>query len=165
MTLRKAGVCMTGILIFLLPAIARADVDSPPGRWWRIPEMMEVLNLSPKEKQTLESLFTEKRKVLFQIKSEVERQRFELENILENPGFTKKAALGQFNRLEENRQRLARERFTYLLEVRKILGRDRYLRLMAMARERQAERWSSSEEDTMPGDGRGRSRHGQRMNQ
>jgi Spy/CpxP family protein refolding chaperone len=146
----KTGVLVIGVLMFLYPAVAKADGDSPPGRWWKIPGLVEKLNLSPQEQQALDGLFTQKRKVLFDMRSEVEKQRFALEDILEEANLDQRAAFEQFNRLEQKRARLSVERFRYLLEVRKILGRDRYLKLMDMARERRERRGHSPEDELTP---------------
>lgn len=146
MKFMKTGILLIGIFMALCPVAARAEGDSPPVRWWRIPEMVNKLDLTQQEKKGLEDLFTQKRKILFQMRSEVEQQRFELENLLEARNLDQRAALEQFNRLEEKRQKLAAERFRYLLEVRRILGSDRYLKLMAMAKENHPKRGPSRED-------------------
>jgi Spy/CpxP family protein refolding chaperone len=150
MNFRKTGLCLVGMLLFLYPVVAMAEGDSPPGRWWRIPALAEKLDLSQQERQSLEGLFTQKRKVLFEMRSEVEKQRFELENILEAPALDQRAALEHFRRLEEKRHKLAAERFRYLLEVRRILGSERYLKLMTMARDYRGKRGPSQEDEFSP---------------
>lgn len=150
MTFRKTGICVMWVVLFLYPVVAMAEDDSPPGRWWQIPALAEKLDLSPQERQSLEGLFTQKRKVLFEMKSEVEKQRLGLENVLEAEPLDKRAAANQFRLLEEKRQKLSLERFRYLLEVRKILGRDRYIKLMAMAKDHRARRGGPQEDVIAP---------------
>ena len=150
MTFKKTLVFVAGMLMLLGPVAARAEGDSPPGRWWRIPALVEKLDLTPQEKQTLENLFTQRRKVLFDLRSEVEKQRFELENILEAQTLDQRAAFDQFNRLEDKRRKLALERFKYLMEVRRILGSDRYLKLMTMARDFRKKRGPARDDELIP---------------
>jgi Spy/CpxP family protein refolding chaperone len=150
MTFKKTLVCVAGMLMLLVPVAARAEGDSPPGRWWQIPALAEKLDLSAQERQSLESLFTERRKVLFAMRSEVEKQRFELENILEARNLDQRAAFDQFRKLDEKRQKMALERFKYLLEVRKVLGSDRYIKLMNMAKDYRGGRGQGRGDDLYP---------------
>jgi Spy/CpxP family protein refolding chaperone len=150
MTFRKTGIFMVGMLMFLYPVVARAERDQAPVRWWRIPELAGRLDLNGQEKQTLEKLFVENRKVLLELRSKVEKQRLELEDVLEKPDLDQRAAFDQFKQLEKMRQKLSAERFRYLLEVRKILGRDRYLKLMDMAKERHERKARPGEDDLSP---------------
>lgn len=123
-------------VIFVFPAVAEAmRGDGPPGRWWRMPEVADALELSQADKDSLDALYVQNRRGLIEIKNDLERERFELENILDQQSLDEKAAMDQFRKIERYREKLSTERFRYLLEVRKMLGHERYQRLMAMARD------------------------------
>lgn len=140
MIFRKTGLWVIGLLIILFPVAAAADEGSTHGRWWQSPAMAEKINLSPQERQTLDDLYTQKRKDLFDMRAEVERQRLEMDSLLEAPSLDQRAAFKRFKKLEAKRQKLSEERFRYLLDVRRILGRDRYLKLMEAAKEERSKR-------------------------
>jgi Spy/CpxP family protein refolding chaperone len=133
--MKKTGILVIGIMILLCPVVAKAWGEGSPGRWWLMPRMADQIGLSQSDKDALDSLYVQNRRTLLDMKSNVERERFELDNILEQQKFNERAALNQFKRLEQQREKLAMERFRYILQVRKILGPERYQRLMTMARE------------------------------
>lgn len=137
---RKTGFCLIGLLILLFPVAAAADEGSTHGRWWQSPAMADRIILSPQERQALDDLYTQKRKDLFGMRAEVEKQRLEMDSILEAPSLDRRAAFKQFRKLEARRQKLSEERFGYLLDVRRILGRDRYLKLREVAKEERSRR-------------------------
>jgi Spy/CpxP family protein refolding chaperone len=150
MTFRKTRICVMWVVLLLAPVAAMAESDSPPGRWWQIPALAEKLDLSAQERKSLESLYSQKRKVLFEMRSDVEKQRIELESSLEKEPLDQRAVKEQYRKLEEKRQKLSAERFQYLLEVRKIIGRDRYLKLMTMAKERRSGRGGAQDDEPSP---------------
>ena len=118
---------LTGLMV-LLPVAAAAQ-DVPVGKWWQDSRVTHQLNLSPAEIEKLDQSYIENRRQLIQKKSEVEAQQFELEAIIEKKQFDERAAHQQFQRLENERTNLSRSRFQFLMEVRKILGPDRFQNL------------------------------------
>ena len=118
-------------IIITLPGAATAQ-DVPSGKWWRNSRMSRQLNLNDREIKQLDSAYIKNRRKLIQEKSRVETERFELENIIENESLDENAAIKQFDRLESKRENLSRSRFNFLLEVRKILGPDRFQDLKSL---------------------------------
>ncbi len=133
--MKKTGILLIGMMILLCPVAAKAWGDGPPGRWWQVPSMADRVGVSQSERDALDSLYVQNRRALLDLKGDVERERFELDNILGQKNFNERAAMNQFKKLEQQRAKLSTERFRYLLQVRKILGQERYQRLMAMAGE------------------------------
>ena len=122
------------VMLMCAPLVSVAQ-EVPSGKWWRIPRLSERLNLSHEEKSQLDDLFVNSRRRLIDLKSAVERQRFELENLLEKETLDEKAVVDQFKKLEKARSDLSRERFHFLLEARKTLGFERYQQLTILFRE------------------------------
>lgn len=127
MLVRTLNRILTGLMV-LLPVSAAAQ-DVPVGKWWQDPRVTHRLNLNPAEIEKLDQAYIENRRQLIQKKSEVEAQQFELEAIIEKKQFDERAAQQQFQRLENERTNLSRSRFQFLMEVRKILGPDRFQNL------------------------------------
>ena len=122
---------LCGMLLLILttsPTIAVSQ-DVPSGKWWRNQRMSKQLNLNKTEKSKLDQAFVNSRRKLIELKSIVEKERFELENILENETLDEQAVKEQFNKLEKARANLAGERFNFLVQVRKILGNERFQRI------------------------------------
>lgn len=76
------------------------------GKWWHNPRVSEQLNLSEEEKSKLDKIFVESRRKLIDLKSSVEREQFELENLLESEVLDEAAVMEQFKRLEKARGNL-----------------------------------------------------------
>jgi hypothetical protein len=120
-------------VVSFFPVVSRAAVDSPAGRWWRLPRVAAQLNLSEQEKQQLDSLYLENRKKLIDLKSSLERERLVLEDIMDYEPLNEQQAFEQFRKLNKARSILVEERFRYFLEVRKIIGSDRFKKLKLLA--------------------------------
>lgn len=118
-----AGIVLLALII--APTIAKAQ-EMPFGKWWHNASMSKQLNLSQAEKNLLDDAFRESRRKLIDLKSRVEREQFELENLLESPELDQSAVMGQFKRLEQARTDLSAERFRFLLQIRETLGQERF---------------------------------------
>lgn len=119
---------LTGIVLLIMtisPTITMAQ-EMPFGKWWHNPRMFKQLNLTDAEKAKLDEAFRNSRRKLIDLKSDVERERFELGNLLEHQALKETAAMEQFKKLEKARTNLSTERFSFLLQARKILGAERF---------------------------------------
>lgn len=121
--------CGMIVLIFAAtPALATAQ-DIMPGKWWYNPRISKDLNLSDEEKDLLEQSFRESRRNLIDIKSRVEREQFELDNLLEDEKMNEEAIKKQFQKLEKERAKLSEERFNSIVKIRHIMGRERFQKM------------------------------------
>lgn len=130
MLIKILFIVIIGIALVLPPPAPAQDV--PSGRWWRNPRISRHLNLNDREIDRLDAVYVKSRRKLIREKSSLEAERFELENIIENRALDEGAAIQQFDRLESKRENLSRSRFNFLLEVRKILGPDRFQNLKSL---------------------------------
>ncbi len=122
---------LSGMLLLILatsPTIAVGQ-DLPSGKWWRDQRMSKQLDLNKAEQSKLDQAFVNSRRKLIELKSIVEKERFELENILEKETLNEHAVTEQFKKLEKARASLAGEHFNFLIQVRKILGNERFRRI------------------------------------
>jgi Spy/CpxP family protein refolding chaperone len=125
---RRGLSAITLIAIIWLPGISMGQVMLP-GKWWRVPQISERLDLTPSEKTQLDDLFFQNRRKLLQYKRTLEQERSELGSMLEKDPLDEGAVSEKLSRLEEARTNLATERFRFIIEVRKILGLERFQRL------------------------------------
>ena len=105
-------------------------------RWWRDPAIIERFQLTNPEIRRLRQAFTDSRRKMIRLKSRLEAEQFELQTLSESREFDEEALLAQHRKLEKARSDLAEERFKFFLQVRKIVGYDRFLELMDMQKER-----------------------------
>ncbi len=123
-------VLVAGLLI--LTGAAHA-VDTPPsGKWWRVPAVTRELGLTDRQIDDLEDSFHRHRRKLIRLKKDVESEQFELEILVDTRVLDVDKAMAQHRRLEEARGALATERFAYFLDIRQILGIEKFRRLIEL---------------------------------
>ncbi|MHC1727354.1 MAG: Spy/CpxP family protein refolding chaperone [Syntrophobacteraceae bacterium] len=131
--LKKSLILLAAIISLLIPAISQAK-DIPPGRWWRIPYFVDQLKITDQQKTELDQLYDRNRNRLSELKKQMERERVDLTRVLEGEDLNENAAVVQLKKLENTRAVLAATRFSYSLEVRKLLGHDRFQQLKTLYR-------------------------------
>ena len=119
---------MIVLIFFATPFLATAQ-EMVPGKWWHNPKVSRDLNLSDEEKDSLEQNFRESRRNLIDIKSRVEREQFELDNLLEDEKMNEETVKKQFQKLESERAKLSEERFNFVMKIRGIMGKDRFQKM------------------------------------
>jgi Spy/CpxP family protein refolding chaperone len=131
--LNKSLAILAAIVVLLSPAICRAK-EIPPGRWWHLPYFADQLSVTAKEKDELDKLFDYNRNRLAELKNQVEEERSELLKAVDQEHLNETSAITKMKKLESTRTLLAATRFSYSLEVRKLLGYERFQRLKTLYR-------------------------------
>jgi len=126
--LRNIFSVMLLAIYLIAPAIA-AGQDVPAGKWWYNPRIQNNLDLSKKEISKLDNLFAKSRRKLIKLKSEVEHEQFELDQLLGQNQVNDAKVKKQFQKLEKARNKLANERLQFVIGVRNLLGSDRFQQL------------------------------------
>ena len=123
--------CLAGLMILISLAMASVALGQgePTGKWWRDPGIVRELNLSNQDVDRLENLFSGSRRRLIDLTKDVEKAQFEYQQAVEADPLDEKAVNSRFQNLEGARSRLAAEQSRFSVEVRKILGYDRFQRL------------------------------------
>ena len=124
---------LSGILLILMAALPHLAMGQgmPGGKWWLNPQIRENLKLTDEEKSELDEQFVKSRRRLIDLKRDVEKERFELETLLEREPLEENAVKKQYKRLEKARTSLSDERFRLIMQSRKILGNKRFQELKA----------------------------------
>ncbi len=117
------------LIIFLIAPVIAAGQDVPAGKWWYNPKIQNNLGLSKKEVGKLDKLFANSRRKLIKLKSEVENEQFELDQLLGQKKGNDTKVKKQFQKLEKARNKLANERLQFVIGVRNLLGSERFQQL------------------------------------
>lgn len=117
------------LIIFLTAPVIAAGQDVPAGKWWYNPKIQKNLDLSRKEVGKLDKLFANSRRKLINLKSEVEHEQFELDQLLGLQKVNDAKVKKQFQKLEKARNKLANERLQFVIGVRNVLGPERFQQL------------------------------------
>ena len=126
--LKKVRVGILLILMINLPGLA-AGQEVPSGKWWYNQKVVQNLNLTQKEVRQLDQAWVDSQRKLIKLKNEVEREQFELDNLLGKKTADDARVRKQFKRLERARTDLADERLGFIIRVRGIIGAERFQQL------------------------------------
>jgi Spy/CpxP family protein refolding chaperone len=106
----------------------------PPGMWWKNPDLVQKLSITPDQQKRMDDIFQQSRLQLIDLKAEVERQEVVLEPLLAaNPPDTNKV-LAQIDRAAQARAELEKANARMLLGIRTVLTPDQWTKLQAEER-------------------------------
>lgn len=129
--LKKIVLPLLFLSVALVPAFAAAQ-HMPHGKWWKDPKVVAKLDLSESQVDRLDNAFQQSRRKLIKLKSDVEAQRFELDTLIDGDILDEAKINTQFDKLKKAQQALGAERFQFILEIRKIVGPEKFSRIKAM---------------------------------
>ena len=113
-------------LMFGFQAMAQ---DVPSGKWWRNPSTAKALELTGDQVNRLEKAYVNSRRELIKQKSQLETEQFRLQEMFDKKNYDEDAVKTQYQNVEKQRKELSTEQFKYIMEVRKIIGYDKYNQL------------------------------------
>jgi Spy/CpxP family protein refolding chaperone len=120
------------------PALARGGMDTMQ-KWWNSPRMVKELKLTSAEKERLDQLFLEFRRNRIEYRSKVKKANLEIEAAFEKEPLDEARAQKAFEQVEEVKLAKRKSLHAFMLEVRRLLGYQRYLRLKALYKEHKSE--------------------------
>ena len=132
------------LLVVFLPSTIMAQ-EMMHGKWWNNSSMADELKLTESEKKRLDEKYIEGRRKMIDLKSAVEKERLELDFALERQDTDKTRIKDHYDRLEKARTELSKARFGLLIEMRDIIGVERFQTLKQMHRSRTRDKnsWNS----------------------
>ena len=126
-------ICAISVAVSLVLISAAAEAQQEPsGRWWRSSQVVKQLKLTKGEVQRLEKAYNQSRRSIIKRKGRVEAEQFELQTMVENRKADAKSIRAQHRKLENARSDLAESKFNFVVEARKIIGVDRFQKLLKM---------------------------------
>jgi Spy/CpxP family protein refolding chaperone len=118
------------------PGSMRPDFRiAPPGMWWKNPDLVQKLTLTPDQQKRMGDIFQQSRLQLIDLKAAFEKQEVLLEPMLaDNPPDTNKV-LAQIDRTAQARAELEKANAKMLLGIRGVLTPDQWTKLQSQERE------------------------------
>jgi len=107
----------------------KAGMKLPAGKWWRVPRIVQANNITPEEQSRLDGLYVQNRRKMIDLKSVLEKELFELELVFDETSFDAEACMDRYRKVQNARTTLALERFKFVVEVRKLMGFERFQQL------------------------------------
>jgi Spy/CpxP family protein refolding chaperone len=106
----------------------------PPGMWWKNPDIVQKLAITPDQQKRMDDIFQQSRIQLIDLKAAVEKEEVQLEPMLAaNPPDTNKI-LAQIDRTAQARAELEKANARMLLGIRTVLTPDQWTKLQTEER-------------------------------
>ena len=125
----KRMCCIVFVLSFLMTCSTAVGQGLRPGKWWKDPQVSQKLSLSNDQISKLDDAYNKSRRKMIEQKSKIERERFELQNLLEKKKIDEKAIQKQHQKVEKAKSNLSSDRMKFIMDVRKIIGSEKYRQL------------------------------------
>lgn len=106
----------------------------PSSKWWKRPDVAGKVGITEEEKEKLDNMYYKYRYLMIDLRSQVKKERLELEQLIDSKAFNDKACLDQFTKLQKAKNTVAAEKFRFLVQVRKLLNLDRFQQLKEQVR-------------------------------
>jgi hypothetical protein len=116
-------------LLMLVASAALAQVNLPPGKWWRRPDVVQMLNLSDQQQDDLERVFQKSAPDLIDARGDVEKQSLALRAALDRPQLDREQVRALAQRLNEARGRQFQRELMMLVDMRSVLTELQWNRL------------------------------------
>jgi hypothetical protein len=113
----------------LLLSTAALAQNLPPGKWWRKPEIVNVLSLSTEQQEKLENVWRGASGDLIDARAEVEKQNIALRAELDRPQLDRRAVQAAASRLNVARGRLFERELMMLVDMRGVLNDAQWQRM------------------------------------
>jgi Spy/CpxP family protein refolding chaperone len=126
------------LVVFTLAVATSAIAQSnlPPGKWWRRPEIVQILNLAEEQQQKLETIFRVSSADLIDLRGEVEKQNITLRGDLDQAQLDRAAIRRDAQKLSDARGRLFERELMMLADMRAVLNDAQWNRMRSGLLER-----------------------------
>ena len=109
------------VIVVTLFAASMFAADLPPGKWWRRPEIVNQLALTPDQQTRLEGIFRRSASDLIDLRATVEKQNVALRGELDQPTLDREHIRAIAARLSDARTRLFERELMMLVDMRGVL--------------------------------------------
>jgi len=113
----------------------------PEGTWWRNPEVVSRIGLTPDQTKHIDEIFLQSRVQLIDLHASLEKEQLLLEPLMNANPVDQTKALAQIGKIADTRAELEKTNAKMLLGIRAVLNADQWTKLQDRHRgERGAER-------------------------
>jgi Spy/CpxP family protein refolding chaperone len=142
---RRLAVILSVLAAALLARPAAAQMpEGPPGKWWKRPIVVRLLNLSPEQQGKLEDIFSRRRREFVDLKADVERRQIDAEELVAAKDSDPKKVAASVDAMEQSRLKLRKAVTMMFLEQKDVLSAAQWQQLLdrrdEWRKERQMER-------------------------
>jgi Spy/CpxP family protein refolding chaperone len=103
----------------------------PGGMWWRKPEIIKDLNITPDQQKQLDKILLDSRLQLIQMHASLEEEQVKLEPLLSANPFDESRAFAQISHIADLRAELEKTNARMLLSLRAVITADQWTKLQS----------------------------------
>ncbi len=103
-----------------LPALGQMP-ETPPGKWWKRPRVVQMLKISPEQQEKLEEIFARNRRSFVDLKAEVEKNQIDVEELVAKKDSDPKKVSAAVDALEQSRMKLRKSMTMMFIEQKAVL--------------------------------------------
>lgn len=119
---------VVALALFVLATTASA-MDLPPGKWWRRPEVIQMLSLTEEQQNRIEAISVKAANELIDLRGEVEKSNVALRAELDQPQLNRDAIRRIAVHLNEARGHLFERELMMLVDMRSVLSDAQWNRM------------------------------------
>ena len=138
-------------LATLVAAGNLAAADLPPGRWWKMPQVVQRLDLTAEQQEKLDAIFHGAANELIDRRGDVEKANVALRAELDQAQINRPNVLRAAAKLSEARGKLFERELSMLMDMRGVLNDPQWTRLRAFLEQQREQRRQPGE--GQPGQG------------
>ena len=101
------------------------------GMWWKNPEVVARLAITPDQQKKIEDLFVQSRVQLIDLHASLEKEELVLEPLMDANPVDQSRALAQIDKIADTRASLEKTNAKLLLSIRGVLTPDQWTKLQA----------------------------------
>ena len=101
----------------------------PPGAWWKDPELVQRLELTPDQQKRIEDTFLQNKVTLIHMHASLDEEELLLEPMLNSNPIDQGKALAQISKIADMRADLEKANAKTLLQVRGVLNQAQWTKL------------------------------------
>ena len=114
--------------------------ETPPGKWWKRPRVVQLLKITPDQQDKLEEIFSRNRKSFVDLKAEVEKSQIDVEELVSKKDSDPKKVSAAVDVLEQSRMKLRKSMTMMFLEQRAVLTPQQWAQFLERRDEWKRER-------------------------
>jgi hypothetical protein len=118
----------------------KESMGIPSGKWWKRSDVVNKIDIAEAEKKKLDNMYYKHRYRMIDLHSQVKKDQLELEQLLDNQDFNAEASMDHFTKLQKAHNTRSTERFRFLVQVRELMGLDRFQQLKEQVKKYRMER-------------------------
>lgn len=111
------------------PAAAQMP-ETPPGKWWKRPRVVQLLKISPEQQEKLEEIFARNRRAFVDLKAEVEKNQIDVEELVAKKDSDPKKVSAAVDALEQSRMKLRKSMTMMFLEQKGVLNQQQWTQIL-----------------------------------